>query len=122
MSRLRISRVHWASCLSCDKVSDALQAFYQVFTISRELRGTPESRFDLDEAVTKTAKSLGSLVEAYMIKLRIEPLVNRNAYVLGVGIFQVDGLLNEIMPGCTNPSKCPTKTGYVTHLRNQRSP
>ena len=111
MSRLRISRVLLASCLSCDNVSDILYVFYLVFTISREPKGTPESRFNLDEAVTKMAKSFKPLVETYATKIRVESIVNHNAYVFKVGVLQIDGLLYEIMPGCTYPSERPTKTG-----------
>ena len=111
MSWLRISRVHRASCLSCDYVSNAPQLFYLVFTISRELKGTPESRFNLDEAATKTGKSFEPLVEAYTTKIRTEPLVDRTAYVLKVGVLQVHGLLYEIMPGCPYPSESLTEIG-----------
>lgn len=82
-----------------------------MLTISREPKGTPESRFNLDEAVTKTGKSFEPLVEIYIAKIRIEPLENHNAYVFGVGVLQVDGLLYEIMPGWAYPSECLTETG-----------
>ena len=85
--------------------------FHWVFTISRELKETPESRFSLDEAVTKTAKSFEPLVEAYMAKIRIELLVNRDAYVFGFGVLHVDRFLCEIMPGCNYPSECLTEIG-----------
>ena len=46
-----------------------------------------------------------------MAKIRIESLVNRDAYVFGLGILHVDGLLYEIMPGCDYPSECLAEFG-----------
>ena len=55
------------------------------------------------------AKSFEPPVEAYVTEIRIEPLVNRNAYVFEVGIFQVDWFLYKIIPGCNYPSECLTE-------------
>lgn len=111
ISRLRISRVRCASCLSCNEVSETRRSFHRALTISRELKGTPESRFNLEEEVTKTANSPGPLDRSYAAEFSIRSLVKCCAYVLEVCTLHVHRLPCEIMPGCTYPSDCRTEIG-----------
>ena len=66
----------------------------------------PESKFNLDEAVTKMARSFEPLTEACMAKIRIESSANCKTYMFEVSVLQVNGLLHEIMPSCIYPSEC----------------
>jgi hypothetical protein len=82
-----------------------LRAFNYVFTISRELKGTPESRFNLEEAVTKTANPSKPLGDIYTVEFSIELWANSCAYLRKVGVLHVDVVLGEIVPGCIYPSE-----------------